>query len=172
LQQIFDRVEDLVMQGRAREAVERLEPLLASHPREADLHYYLGYARAEAGDLWGGLAGYERAMELSDNPGYWLPLASLYLELGLNALALNAFRQVLKWQPDIPMIDSVRETVASLEQDLQSLARTLDLPVKRVEKGLYHLSKGQRALHTGDFRACVVANRQAIVQQSVPGLVF
>ena len=66
------------------------------HPRVADLHYYNGYAHVQAGDLWEGIAGYERAMELSHNPDLWLPLSALYMELGQNIHALNAFRQILR----------------------------------------------------------------------------
>jgi len=118
LQAIFKQADNLIGHGHAQEAIALLEPLLASYPRVADLHYYVGYAHVKAGDIWSGLAGYERAMELSGDPGYWLSLASLYLELELNAHALHAFRQVLKRQADVPMIDKVREMVASLEKDI------------------------------------------------------
>ncbi len=162
LQRTFNWVDRLISQGRAQEAVGLLEPLLDSHPRLADLHYYLGYARVKAGDLWRGLEGYEQAIELSGEPSYWFPLASLYMELELNAHALRAVRQVLKQQPDHPMIDQVREMAAFLEQSLQTMARRLDLPLTRAEEGLYELDRGQRALRTGDYPACIAANRRAI----------
>jgi Flp pilus assembly protein TadD len=162
LQKTFSRADSLIARGRAQEAIDLLEPLLASHPRVADVHYYIGYAHAKAGDVWGGLAGYERALELSRDPSYWLPLASLYLELELNAHALYAFRQVLERGADIPMIGDVRKAVTSLEEDVTETARNLGLPVAQVEKGLRHLEDGQRAMQSNDFPACIAANRQAI----------
>ncbi|MBN1217803.1 MAG: tetratricopeptide repeat protein [Anaerolineae bacterium] len=162
LQRTFDRAEDLITQGRVQEIIQLLEPILATYPREAQLHYYLGYARVMTGEVWLGLKEYEQAIRLSDEPGFWLPLATLYLQLGLDSYALNAFRQVVKYQLDHPEIAQVHETIVDLEQHLQDTARRLNLPVKRVEKGLIELDKGQRALYMGDYRTCMVANRQAI----------
>jgi tetratricopeptide (TPR) repeat protein len=158
----LDRAERLIDGGRAQEAIALLEPLLPSSPRVADLHYYLGYARVMAGDIWGGLPGYERAMELSRDPGYWLPLASLYLRLELNAYALDAFRQVQAQQVDVPKTDDVREAIAVLESRIADIAGGLDLPVAQVKKGLREFEDGQRALHGNDFPACIAANQRAI----------
>jgi tetratricopeptide (TPR) repeat protein len=163
LQEALERAKRLIDRGQAQEAIDLLEPLLASRPRVPDLHYVIGYARIEIGDPWGGLAGYEQAMELSRDPAYWLALASLYLHLELNAYALQAFRQVLKHQPDAPRIDNVRETVTSLEQDIAVVAEHLDRPVEQVERGLRYLEDGQRAMQRNDFRACIAANRRAIM---------
>ena len=96
LETIFEQADSLINMSRAPEAVALLEPLVGAYPRLAAIHYYLGYAQIKSGDNWAGLSGYEQAFELSRDPDYWLPLASLYLELELNAHALNAFRQVLK----------------------------------------------------------------------------
>ncbi len=139
-----------------------LEPLVGAYPRLAALHYYLGYAQVKSGDTWAGLSGYEQAFELSRDPGYWLPLASLYLELGLNAHALNAFRQVLKNGVDAPNKDQLCQVVASLEADVGEVASQLKLPVDKMEQGLRYLEEGQCALHQGDFRDCITRNRKAI----------
>jgi tetratricopeptide (TPR) repeat protein len=162
LQQALDLASSLLDRGRSREAIELLEPLVASYPRVAELHYQLGYARVEAGDLWGGLAGYEQALELSRDADYWLPLASLYLELELNAHALRAFRQVLKQGDNVPLVDSVRATVAALEQNVVETAHRRALPVAQMEKALIYLEEGQCALQLQDFPACIAANRRAI----------
>ena len=139
-----------------------LESLLDSYPQVPRLHYYLGYARVKAGDTWGALTGYERALELSGDQGYWLPLGSLYLELGLNAHALHAYRQVLSHKIRAPMIDEVRGTVADLEQDLLAMARELERPAAQVERGFHRLESGQRATHDQDFSAAIADYREAV----------
>lgn len=162
LQQTLEQAEQLIIRGQAPEVLALLEPLLATYPRSGELHSYLGYARSASGDLWGAVANYERAIALSDNPGYLLPLASLYYELGLHGFALKAFRQLRKLPIEPEVNDYVRQTLGALEQDLQELADRLGVPVAETEKGLYHLDSGQRALGMGDFIACITANQQAI----------
>jgi tetratricopeptide (TPR) repeat protein len=162
IQEALRQADSLIDRGRASGAVELLEPLLASYPRVADLHYSLGYAHVKAGDTWAGLAGYERAMELSRDPGYWLPLASLYLDLELNAHALHAFRQVLKHRLYVPEDQDVRGVIALLEASVQETAHNLRIPVTQVEKGLHYLEIGQRVQQAGDYPACIAANRQAM----------
>ena len=161
LQAAFDRVDTLILKGRAQEALELLEPFLETYPREAELHYYLGYARAKAGDTWSAMSSYERAQELGDS-SYWLPLGFLYLEVDLQVHALHAFRQAIRHQDDFPLIGDVSGMVAALEEDLTELARSLNLPPKRAEKGLYHMERGRRALEENDFSASIAASRQAI----------
>ena len=161
LQAALDRADALILEGHAREAIELLEPFLEAYPREAELHYYLGYARAKAGDAWGAMPGYERALELGD-ASYWSPLGSLYLEVGLQVHALHAFRQAIRHQDDFPLVGDVPGLVATLEEDLAKLARSLNLPPERAEKGLYQMERGRRALAENDFPASIAASRQAI----------
>jgi Flp pilus assembly protein TadD len=162
LQQALDKAESLIRRGRAQQALELLEPLLETYPRVADLHYSVGFARAETGDVWGGLDGFERAMELNHNPDYWLPLAALYLQAEFRAHALHAFQQVLRLQDDVPAPDAVRETIAVLEEEIVTVANGLRLPASQVEKGLRRMEVGIRAIHTDDFPACIAASRRAI----------
>ena len=162
LQKALRRGDALIAEGRAQEAIGLLEPLLESYPRVADLHEALAYARITAGDAWRALDEYERAMELSRDRGSWLPLAALYLQLELHAYALRAFRQVLREQVDVPTIDRVHETVASLEGHIAALAQHLDVPTSQAERGLAFLEDGLRALNRGDYRACIAANRRAV----------
>ncbi len=157
----FERADKLIERGQAQAAVELLEPLLESSPREPDLHYYLGYARAKAGDTWGGIPEYERAQELSRGSDYWLPLAALYMEVELRVHGLRAFRQAIK-QDAIPINDKIRATIAALEESVAETASALNLPVKRVTDGIYHMEKGQLALHNNNFSSCIAINRRAI----------
>jgi tetratricopeptide (TPR) repeat protein len=110
--------------------------------------------------MWGGVESLEQAVQLADDPDYWLSLAGLYLELDLRMLALRAFRRALKGDPSLRQVVGVM--VNALEYDVQALAHQLDRPIAKVEKGLYYLDKGQQGLQTGDFTACVTANQRAI----------
>lgn len=162
LQAVFRRADSLLERDRAWEAADLLEPLLTSYPDVADLHHYIGHARLKVGDTWGGLAEYECAVELSQDPSYWLSLASLYLEVELNVHALHAFRQVLERQADVPVNDVVRGAIVSLEQGVLNTADSLELPLAQVEEGLHPFENGRRALSEGNFPACIVASEQAI----------
>ncbi|MBN1992681.1 MAG: tetratricopeptide repeat protein [Anaerolineae bacterium] len=162
LETAFAQADTLINTGRAQEAIALLEPYLSSHSKVAELHYYIGYARVKAGDVWGGLDGYERAFDLSDDPGYWLPLSSLYLQVEMNAHALHAFRQVLKHQLDTPEKENLPHIIASLEQDIAAVARQLDISVEQVEQGLRYLEDGQQYLNSGDYQGCIAANQKSI----------
>ncbi len=161
LQKTLGQVDRLIERGRAQEAIDLLEPLLLSHPRVADVHFYFGYACVTAGDMWGALEGYEQAMRLSRDPSYWQPLAVIYLDLEMNAHALHAFRQVLKRGLGGEAIDDARKMITWLEQEMAEVAQDLELPTTQVERGMRHLEDGSRALQRNDFRACITANRQA-----------
>jgi len=162
LETAFAQADTLINTGRAQEAIVLLEPYLSSHSKVAELHYYIGYAHVKAGDVWGGLAGYERAFDLGDDPGYWLPLSSLYLQVEMNAHALHAFRQVLKHQLDTPEKENIPHIIASLEQDVAAVARQIDISADQVEQGLHYLEDGQQYLNSGDYQGCIAANQKSI----------
>ena len=162
LEVAFHHADDLIAQGRAREATESLKPMLESHPHIPDLHYYLGYAHAKAGDVWTGIDEYEQAMKLRPDPGLWLPLASLYMEAGLHLYALRAFRHVIEQPLDFPGIEGIHATVVLLEQDVAAMTHSLGVSAQRAEEGLFYLEAGQRALHRQDYPACIAANQRAI----------
>ncbi|RME43865.1 MAG: hypothetical protein D6791_14505, partial [Chloroflexi bacterium] len=162
LESSFERAEKLIERGRSQEAIELLEPLLQRHPRVPELHYFLGYARASAGDFWRALTSYERALQLSRDPAYWIPLASLYLNLDLHVHALHAFRELFRQQAELPMADEARQVMASLEQEVLDIALHLEISVEEAERGLHYWEEGRRTLQAGDFPACIAANRRAI----------
>ena len=162
LQKALERAERLLDHGSTQKVIELLEPFLESYPRDATLHYYLGYARAQTGDVWGGLVECERAQRLDHQPSYWIPLALLYLETNMRAHALRALRQVIKQQP-IPSADmGIPEMLADVEQEVANIADELGLTSQRVQNGLYDMERGQIALHGQDYPASIAANRKSI----------
>ena len=86
----------------------------------------------------------------------------LYLELDLKVHALHAFRQVLKHNLTSPAIEQTEPTIAWLESEIEYLAVHLNLSPIKAEKGLRFLEEGLKALHQGDYRDCIVANRRSI----------
>jgi tetratricopeptide (TPR) repeat protein len=158
----LQRAERWIDRARPEKAVDLLEPLVPSAPDDPDLHQTLGVARALSGDLWGGLSALEEAAALSDDAGYLLPLASLYLEAGLHVHALRTFRAMVDSGVSTPVMKEMRETVTLLEQDLARTAKGLDRPGEQVEQGMLDMEQGHRAAGGGDFDAAVAANRRAI----------
>ena len=162
LSSTFEKADRLVEAGRADQALALLTPLLEQHPRHAELHYYIGYAHVKSGDMIGALDGYERALKLSGDPSYWLPLSSLYLETGLNAHALDAFRKVVRYQLDEPVPGSAEQAIVSLEEDVAAVAEDLNMSPAKVEQGLRQMEEGMRWLQVGDYDGAVAAGRRAI----------
>jgi tetratricopeptide (TPR) repeat protein len=147
---------------RPERARDLLEPLVASSPDNPDFHSLLGYARALSGDVWGGLSAFEEASALSNDPALLFPLASLYMEAGLGIHALQVFRGVIDQGVSTPMMKEVRGAATSLEHDLAQTAQHLGRPLEQVERGLYDVEQGQRAVSENDFHASVPAFRRAV----------
>jgi tetratricopeptide (TPR) repeat protein len=161
VEQTLGRVEEFIAADRPTEAIALLEPLLKAYPRLAKVRYYYGLACVNAGELWRALDGYEQAMRLSRDPDLWLGLAWLYLDLELNAHALQAFRQALRRRVDGSEADEVQDVIADLEASLWEMSRCLGCSVPQAEQGLRHLEDGIRALQGQDYGASIAANRQA-----------
>ncbi len=162
LSSTLDKADRLVEAGRPDQALALLTPLLEQHPRHAELHYYIGYARVKSGDMFGALDGYERALKLSGDPSYWLPLSTLYLESGLSAHALDAFRKVVRYQLDEPAPGWAERSIVLLEEDVATVAEDLNMSPAKVEQGLRQMEEGLRALQVGDYDGAVAAGRRAI----------
>jgi Flp pilus assembly protein TadD len=159
---------NLIEGDQPQKAVDLLKPLTVQYPRVAPLHHTLAAAYVALGNLWAGLDGFERALELSHDPIYWEPLSRLYLQLEMNAHALHAFRQLLQSSSrKTAGARSVRPKAAGevldfLEQEVGRMAAALRISAFQAERGLRHLEDGNVALHRGDYAACAYANRQAI----------
>ncbi|MCE7982841.1 MAG: hypothetical protein DYG89_16790 [Caldilinea sp. CFX5] len=162
LQRSLAQAEQLMAARRAREVIDLLTPLKPRYPRSAELHYYLGYASALAGDLWGGLAGYEQALALTNDTAYWEPLASIYSGLELRAHALTAFRQLQRQTPEHPMFGKVSLLVAELATIMQEMADEFGCPVATFEQACREMERSQVALASNDFAASIQANQRAL----------
>jgi len=162
LQKALERAARLIANSRVQEAVELLKPFLEFYPRNVNLRYYLGYARAQAGDVWGGLAEYEQAQKLERSPSHWIPLMLLYLETNMRAHALRALRRVLKQQIEFPADLDVSEVLADMEQEVVKIADELGLTARRAEDGLYGMERGQIELQQNNFPASIAASRKSI----------
>lgn len=158
----FAHLDRLIEAGRDEEALGFLEPLLAEHPQSADLHYYSGYIHTHLGNIQHALLGYEWALDLSHDPAFWLPLASLYLEADLKVSALHAFRQALKHGQNIMPDDNIPRIIEVLEAEVASIAQDLNLPTAKAEQGLRLFEQAEQALHTGDYTTAIARNKKVI----------
>jgi Flp pilus assembly protein TadD len=163
LERTLARAEHMIEENRPQEALQLMMPLVESYPREPEAHYMLGYARAGTGDTWGALEEFERAMELGRDPRYWPPLASLYIELELNAHALGAFRQAMRHPEQIPpeLRTRVPQVIAALRKQVAEMSRSLGISEGQMEKGLYEMEEGIRAMNQGDYPSSAAASRRA-----------
>jgi tetratricopeptide (TPR) repeat protein len=162
LELAIQRAERWIDRDRPEKAIDLLEPLVTSRPYEADLHALLGQAWARLGDPWAALSELEAAWTLSQDPVLLIPQAVLFLETELPIHALRAFRQVIEQEASTPMMNEVRATVASQEDDLTRAARRLNIPMDKLERGLYQTEVARRALSEDDYQASIAANRRAI----------
>ena len=162
LELAIQRAERWIDRGRPEKAIDLLDSLVTSHPGEADLHALLGQAWAHLGDPWAALSELETAWTMSHDPALLLPQAVLYLETDLPVHALRAFRQVIEQETSTPMMNEVRATVASQEEDLTRAAQRLSIPIDKLERGLYQMEEARRALSENDYPAAIAANRRSI----------
>ncbi len=163
LEQALGYVDRLIDRGRFPEALERVTTLQAKYPQSPEPHYYAGYIHTQMGNLWEAVTGYEWALDLNGGPELWLPLGGLYLQLDLKALALHAFRNSRVAGIDSPE-DNIPALIDILESEVDLMATDLNISRKKAARGLRLMEKGQEALQTGDYPACIRLNRQAIAQ--------
>ena len=162
LEAAFEQADILIARGQAQEAIDLLEPYVAAHPRESELQYLLGYAHTKAGDLWEGLASYERAIELGGDLGISLPLGALYIEAEMPAHAMRVWRPALAQADADPMTDHMRETVQEIEQAMIDMAQELGLEPEQAQEAKYQMEVGQRALSEKNYSTAIAAERRAI----------
>jgi tetratricopeptide (TPR) repeat protein len=155
------RCDDLIAQGNPLEAIHIMKPLEQAFPYNADVQYYLGYAHGSADYTWQAVFHYRKALEISADPVYYEPLAVLYTQLGLGALAIDAIRRSLRTGGFPGMQDEARRQLSGLEEDLQALADKMSKPLKEVERGMQFKELAQIELHQGDFKHSIHHGREA-----------
>ena len=159
---IAERAEELLNKSRPQKAVELLESALEDRPDSGLLLVMLSHAREEVGDPWGALAAAEDAFAHSEDPQVALRLVGLYVQRHLLTHALQLLRSLEPSGLSADSRDTVRQSLALLREDLAEHAEKVGLPKKEAERGLLLFERGRRALVTGDYAACIEANRQAI----------
>lgn len=159
---VFQQALTLAQQGQADEALNLLTPLLDEHGDDADLHYAIGYAKVKAGDLWGAVNAFERALKLGGNPGYWMSVGAVYLDLGLTVHAIRAYRRLKQAALDDPTVKPALEKLPALEADIAKFAQKLGITPAQAEEGHYQMEEGVRAMDRGDFDAAIPSLRRAV----------
>jgi tetratricopeptide (TPR) repeat protein len=162
LQTSIAQAKAIQEKGLDLEAIQILEPLVASHPRAVELFTTLGNAYINIGDLWSGVKHYEKALSLGKDERLLVTLGFAYLDLGLNILALQTLRQALKFKPKEPMASQLSENIQDLEDSLLGTAQILGRPPEIVARGLRFFEEGQIALHSHAYPQSIHLNRKAI----------
>ena len=88
----------------------------------------------------------EKSLEREMDLERLFPLRGVYLQLELHALALRAYRQIVKRNPNHPLITAVRGVIAENENVVASFATDLDKPQPVMEDMLRLLEEGQIVL--------------------------
>jgi tetratricopeptide (TPR) repeat protein len=163
LEQIFDQADDLILSGKAHQAVELLKSKLPGNERNPQLQYYLGYAHAKMGDAFTAIGYYERSLELDPtDTDLWFALATVYAEAGLFAHAIRALRRFVDSGALAPMVREARRMLDVLDGETKELARALNIRPKQAEEAVYQMEFGRRTLHQGDYEASIAASRRAL----------
>ena len=103
LKSLMKRGVDLIQAGDFKQAVEVLESVHLSQPRNSTVNYYLGYAFHALGDVKQACDYYQIAVK--EKPALvqgWLNLANVFMLREEFDEARSAFQKVLKLKPDLP----------------------------------------------------------------------
>lgn len=162
LEDALEHAERLIQEGQEQEAAGLLQSFLPRHADNPDLHFTIGYAHAKAGHLWNAAVHYHQAQKLRRDPDFWAPLGSLFADLGLYALAKDAFEQALKHDPSSPLTSEMLDGARMFADRIRINARALDIPPEKAQRGLRFFEEGQIAIQEGAYTRCISLNRRAI----------
>src|SRR5207237_10509106 len=100
----------LLEEKKPAEARATLEKAVKEDPFSARIHFALGRAVQEQGDLFHAITAYERAVELRPNLFQALrALAGLYEQKGFRRTAVEALERAVHAAPDPQTRDSMRQ---------------------------------------------------------------
>ncbi|MCM2290768.1 tetratricopeptide repeat protein [Allorhizobium sp. BGMRC 0089] len=95
--QEISHCRSLLAEGKASEALERLESLASAHPDDGDVQHYLGLARHLAGGSAQALAAFERAAELlPEDAAVFQNMVLPLLAMGEEARAVEMAQKAVK----------------------------------------------------------------------------
>lgn len=164
LAETLEQAERMLLDARAENALELLEPLVEKHRGYAPLYGLLGRAYLEAGDGFAAAIALERAADLSPDVVLRLRLAGTYESLGFLALSLREYRCVLRSKVRVPGVEALPTHVEKLDEAVAEIARHLELPVQRTEEGLLYLERAALARYRDDRREAISLSRKAIAR--------
>lgn len=108
-----EQLSELVFEGDAEEGYHRLVPLVAAHPRDAELHYYLSEAAERTGRYGEARAELDAGLALDpEHVGMLTGSGYLYIETGDFAKARPQLDRALALDPDY---EFAHETLAWLQ---------------------------------------------------------
>jgi Flp pilus assembly protein TadD len=160
--QVLDQSAELLEADEPVKAIELLDSIIDRYPRDVELLALRGFALVQLGEMWDALICYRKAMGLRHNAEFNLPLGFIYMQLGLHALALRAFRQVQRIELETPIPEDLFEMVKGVEGELDHLGQLFGVKAREMEEGLYWMEEAQIALHQNDYLRCIQLNRKAI----------
>lgn len=99
----------LIQAGKPEKAAKFIQDIAARDADPAEIYGLYGDTLVAYGDTRGAITQYSRAIELApDREGYYMALASQYLEFGETESALQQYRAVVGFMPDYrPALDSI-----------------------------------------------------------------
>ena len=162
LERSIEQAHELLEAGRAEDAIELLEPLVKRYPRDSYLFSILGFAHARNGDLWECAELYRKSLSLERDPAVEGSLAFVYMDLGLQCLALELLRKLARRPEPQPISEQLHTFISMIEQDVQNLAEELRLSASQTEQGLRFMEEAQIYLHNGEYPQSIQIGRKAI----------
>jgi tetratricopeptide (TPR) repeat protein len=162
LQTVLGKAENLYENGDFRGTINLLQPFAKRFRKEFQLHTLLAAAYVKEGEIWTGIVYYQKALSIKRDKKLLVTLGYIYMNIGLNALALKAFREGVQSTAKEPFISEIRSIIEDLEDQLLDIAYMLGITPDKADKGLRYLEEGQIALHEGAFLQSIYLNRKAI----------
>jgi Flp pilus assembly protein TadD len=162
LQTVLGRAKTMFENGDFRGTINLLQPLVRRFRKEFQLHTLLAAAYIKEGELWSGIIYYQKALSIKREKSLLVTVGYLYMNIGLNALALKAFRQSIQSNTKEPFVSEIQSNIEDLEDQLLDIVYLLGVNPAKAYKGLCFFEEGQIALHEEAYTQSIYLNRKAI----------